>query len=159
MTEGSGSMILTYESRRGSGRPKNQCCGSGIRCLLDAWSGIRKPVGFYRIPDLGSRIPNPYFWELSDNFLGKKFYNTLKIVTIFFLQLSKIKQFSILWNLCLQKKVSKKNFSPLSDPGSGIPDPGSGIVRDKNPNPRIRATDLRIRSMPFSSVADEMGKI
>ncbi len=39
---------------------------------LDPGSGI----GFFRIPDLGSRIPNPYFWELSDNFSGKKFYNS-----------------------------------------------------------------------------------
>jgi hypothetical protein len=34
--------------------------GSGIRCLfdpLDPGSGI----GFFRIPDLGSRIPSPYF--------------------------------------------------------------------------------------------------
>ncbi len=65
-----------------------QCCGSG--------SGIRDPVpfwpletgsgiGFFQIPDLGSRIPNPYFWELSDNFLCKKFYNSLKIGPNFFL--------------------------------------------------------------------------
>jgi hypothetical protein len=47
-----------------------QCCGSGsgIRCPFDPW------------------IPNPYFWELSDNFLGKKFYNSLKICPSFFLQ-------------------------------------------------------------------------
>ncbi len=31
-------------------------------------------IGFFWIPDLGSRIPNPYVWELSDNFLGKKLY-------------------------------------------------------------------------------------
>ncbi len=49
--------------------------GSGIRCLFD-------PL----IPDLGSRIPNPYFWELSDNFLGNKFFNSLKICPNFFLQ-------------------------------------------------------------------------
>jgi hypothetical protein len=28
--------------------------------------------------DPGSRIPNPYFLELSDKFVGKKFYNSLK---------------------------------------------------------------------------------
>jgi hypothetical protein len=33
-----------------------QCCGKNL----------------FRIPDLRSRIPNPYFRELSDNFLGKK---------------------------------------------------------------------------------------
>ncbi len=53
-----------------------------IRCLSDPW--IRN--SFYTDP--GSRIPNPYFWELSDNFLGKKFYNSLKI---FFFSISKIK--------------------------------------------------------------------
>ncbi len=38
-----------------------QCCGSGsgIRCLFDPWTRIRDP--------------NPYFLELSDKFLGKKF--------------------------------------------------------------------------------------
>jgi hypothetical protein len=41
-------------------------------------------IGFF--PDPGSRIPNPYFWELSDNILGKKLYNCLKIGLNFFLQ-------------------------------------------------------------------------
>ncbi len=37
-----------------------------IRSLFDPW--IRDPEWvFFRIPDLGSRIPNPYFWELCDN--------------------------------------------------------------------------------------------
>jgi hypothetical protein len=67
---------------------KIQCCGSGsgIRCLFDPW--IRDPgsgMGFFRIPDPGSRIPRPYFEELFDNFFGKKFYNSLKIGPIFFL--------------------------------------------------------------------------
>ncbi len=42
--------------------------GSGIRCLFDTWIGIRDRF----FPDPGSRIPNPYFWEHSDNFLSKK---------------------------------------------------------------------------------------
>jgi hypothetical protein len=50
-----------------------QCCGSGsgirVRCLLTP--GIRNR--FYP----GSRIPTPYFSELSDKFLGKKFYRKL----------------------------------------------------------------------------------
>jgi hypothetical protein len=41
-------------------------------------------IGFFRIPDLGSRIPNPYFWDLNDIFLGKKFYNSFKIGPNFF---------------------------------------------------------------------------
>ncbi len=55
----------------------------------DPGSGASSPgsgIGFFRIPYLGSRIPNPYFLELSDNFLGKKFYNSLKIGPDFFLQ-------------------------------------------------------------------------
>ncbi len=31
----------------------------------------RSGIGFFRIPNLGSRNPNPYFWELSDNFLPR----------------------------------------------------------------------------------------
>jgi hypothetical protein len=34
----------------------------------------------------GSQIPNPYFLELSDTFLGKKFFNSLKIGPNVFLQ-------------------------------------------------------------------------
>ncbi len=63
---------------------------------------IRDPVPFWPLdsgseirnrffPDPGSRIPNPYFWEFSDNFLGKKFYNSLKIGPNFFLQHFKTK--------------------------------------------------------------------
>ncbi len=58
----------------------NQCCGSG--------SGIRHPLPFWPL-DPGSRIPNPYFLELSDNFLGKKLYNFLKIGPNFFLRIKK----------------------------------------------------------------------
>ena len=36
-------------------------------------------------PDPGSLIPNTYFWELSDNLLCKKLYNSLKIGPNFFL--------------------------------------------------------------------------
>ncbi len=36
--------------------------GSVIQCFFYPW--IRDMF----FPDLGSRIPNPYFWELSDNF-------------------------------------------------------------------------------------------
>jgi hypothetical protein len=61
--------------------------GSGAYLTPGSGSGI----GFFRIPDLGSRIPNSYFGELSDNFLGKKFYNSLKIGPNFFLQHFKTK--------------------------------------------------------------------
>ncbi len=90
----------------------NQCCGS---CLFDPW--IRDPEYFFP----GSRIPKPYFWELSDNFLGKKFYN------------------SVLWNLWLLKKVWQKIiFHPsllllFLDPGWE-----KIRIRDKHPGSGIR---------------------
>jgi hypothetical protein len=47
--------------------------------------------GAFLIPDLGSWIPTPYFLELSDKFLGKKFYNSLKTGPNIFLKYLKIK--------------------------------------------------------------------
>ena len=102
---------------------------------LDPGSGI----GFFRIPDLGSRIPNPYFWELSDNFLGKKFYNSLKIDPNLFLKHFKNK---IIFNFV--KFVATKNvwqqilFHPsllllFLDPGSEIRDPGWVKIRIRDP--------------------------
>jgi len=75
-----------------------QCCGSGsgIRDLVPFWpldSGSRIRNRFFSDPPR-SRIANPYFWELSDNILGKKFYNSLKIGPNFFFSISKIKYFS-----------------------------------------------------------------
>ncbi len=98
----------------------------------DPWSGA------FLIPGSGIRnrffldtrswIPNLYFWELSDNFLSKKFYILWKLAQVF----------SIMWNLWLPKKLWQKIFVSLlffldlgsrmgknQDPGSGIniPDP------------------------------------
>jgi hypothetical protein len=52
--------------------------GSGDFLTLDPDPG--SGIGFFRIPD-----PNSYFLELSDKFLGKKFYNSLKTGPNFFL--------------------------------------------------------------------------
>ncbi len=54
---------------------------SGSGAFLTPGSRIRKRF----FPDPGSRIsdPKPIFLELSDNFLGKKFYNSLKIGLFF----------------------------------------------------------------------------
>ncbi len=52
--------------------------GSGAFLTPGPGSGIRKSF-FPRF-----RIPTPYFLELSDKFLGKKFYNSLKTGPFFF---------------------------------------------------------------------------
>ena len=105
---------------------KEQCCGigSGILCLFDPW-----------IPDLGSRIPNQYFWELSDNFLGKKFYNSLKIGPYFFLQhFNNNIVFNFVKFMATKKVWQLIFFTPLfcscfwiRDPRSGVRDLGFGI--------------------------------
>jgi hypothetical protein len=120
-----------------------QCCGSGsgIRCLFDPWTG------FFRIPDLGSRIPTQYFLELSDKFLGKKFYNSLKSGPNFFLQHLKNKIiFNFVKFVAIKKGLSKKNFSPFSFVavfGSGIRVPGSGMGKNQDPESGI---NIRIRN-------------
>ncbi len=87
---------------------------------------IRDSVPFWPLAP-GSRIPNLYFWELSDKFLGKKFYNSLKIGPHCF-SISIIKYFSIQWNLSLQNKVWQlvdvlgSGMGKNQDPGSGIRD-------------------------------------
>ncbi len=70
-------LLCSLLSSSCKGEGLKQCCGSGsgIGCLFDPW-----------IPDLGSRIPNSYFWEFSDNLLGKKFHNSLKFGPNFFLE-------------------------------------------------------------------------
>ncbi len=97
-----------------------------------------------RIPDLGSRILNPYFLELSDNFLGKKFYNSLKTDPNFILQHFKNKIIFNVMKFVATKKGMTTIFSPsllllFLDPGSGwvkirIRDPGqiSGIRNTGN---------------------------
>jgi hypothetical protein len=114
---------------------------------LDPGSGI----GFFQIPDLGSRIPNPYFWEHSDNFLSKKLYDSLKIgPKIFFLIISKLNNFKFCEICGYKKKYDNKFcFTPLfcccfwiRDPRSGIRDPGSEI---RDPGSEIRDSRSGIR--------------
>jgi hypothetical protein len=83
------------------------------------------------IPDLGSRIPTPYFLELNDKFLGKKFYNSLKTGPNFLIQHLKNKIiFNFVKFVATKKGLTTNFFSPLSFGAgfvSGIQDPGSGI--------------------------------
>jgi hypothetical protein len=82
--------------------------GSGA--FLTPGSGIRN--GFF--PDPGSRIPNLYVWELSDNFLGRKLNNSLKIGPNFFLLHFKNKIIYNLVKFVATNKGLTKVFSPLS---------------------------------------------
>ncbi len=98
----------------------------GFDAFLTPGSGIRNRF----FPDLGSQIPNPYFWELSDNFLCKKFYNSLTIGLNFFFQhfKNKIVQFGKIYG-SKKKAWQQIFFHPclsllFLDPGSGIRDPG-----------------------------------
>ncbi len=114
--------------------------GLGPFWPLDPGSGI----GLFRIPDLGSRIPNSYFWELSHNFWGKKFHNSLKFGPNFFLQQFKnYIIFHFVKFVATKKCLTKNFFSPLSflhvfgsgirDPRSGIRDPGWVKIRIRDP--------------------------
>ncbi len=117
---------------------------------LDPGSGI----GFF--PDLESRIPNPYFWELIDNFWGKKFYNSLKIGPNFFLQHFKTKIICNSVKMWLHKKLWQQFlFHPsllllFLDPGSEIQYPGSEI---RDPRSGIRDPGSEIRD-PRSGIRD-----
>ncbi len=122
-----------------------QCCRS--------WSGIRCLSGsvIYFLMESGSRIPGtqPYFEELSDNFLGKKYFNSLSVDSNFFCTYSKINNFQFCKILCLLKKVRQQIFIPLlfwcfvlDHRGPGIRD--SECRMDKNQNQRwikIRTPD------------------
>ena len=95
-------------------------------------------IGIFRIPDLVFRIPNPYFRELSDNFLGKKFYNSLKIGPNFFLQHFKTKiMYNFVKFVATLKGMTSNFFLTLSFVaifGSEIRDPGwvKIGIRDKH---------------------------
>jgi hypothetical protein len=105
--------------------------GPGLFRPMDSNPG--SGIGFFS----GYRIPNPYFWELSDNFWGKKFYNSLKIGPNFVFQQFRNKIiFNFVKFVATKKGLTTNFFSPLSFVavfGSGIRDPGSGI---NIPNPQ-----------------------
>jgi hypothetical protein len=92
---------------------------------------IRDPVPFLT-PGPGTRIPNPYFFELSDKFLGKRLYNSLKTWSNFFLQYFKNKIILSFVKFVATKKRYDNNFFSHPFLLLGFLDPGSEI-RDKNP--------------------------
>ncbi len=106
-------------------------------------SGIRN--GFFS----GSRIPNLYVWELSDNFLGKKFNNSWKTGPNFFLLHFKNKTiYNFVKFVATKKGLTNFFFTPLfsccfwiRDPGSGIRDLGSGMGKNQDPGSGINIPD------------------
>ncbi len=111
--------------------------------------------GAYLTP--GSGIRNRFFLDpgsqihicesLLTIFLGKKFYNSLKIGPNYFLRHFKNK---IIFNFVIflaTKMVWQKNFFHPSllllflDPGSEIQDPGSGMDKDQDPGSGINIPD------------------
>ena len=122
---------------------QQQCYGSGSGALLTPGPGSGR--GFFRVPNLGSRIPTPYFLELSDKFLGKNFYNSFKTGPNFFVQHLKNKIiFNFVKFVATKKGMTTNFFSPLSFFavfGSWIRDPGSGMGKNQDPETsRIRNT-------------------
>jgi hypothetical protein len=104
INQGMRAMVVNWiiEVRQFSGRQQIEPCvqnrhllnsvadpdpGSGA--FLTPGSGI----GFFQIPDSGSRIPDPkphIFESIFNFFLGKNFNNSLKLAQIFFFSISKI---------------------------------------------------------------------
>ncbi len=107
--------------------------GSGIRNRFIPDSGSRISDPGSRIWDPGFRIPNPYFLELIDKLLGKKFYNSLKTGPNFFLHHLKNKIIFNFVKFVATKKGMTTNFFHPSlllrfwDPGSEFRDPRSGM--------------------------------
>jgi hypothetical protein len=97
-------------------------------------------MGFFWIPDLGSRIPNPY---------------SLKIGQKFFFSISKINNLQFCEICGYKKGLKKKFFPPLSlvevfgsgiqDSGSGIQDPGRVIIRIRDKHPGSATLFLRVQ--------------
>ncbi len=103
--------------------------GSGAFLTPGSGSGIRNR--FY--PDPGS-IPNPYFWELTDKFLAKKFYNFLKTGPNFFLPHFKNKIIDNFVKFVATKKVWQQIFfTPLFCCCFWIRDPGWVKIRIRDP--------------------------
>ncbi len=107
---------------------------------LDPGSGI----GFFRIPDLDPGSQTHTFENLVTTFWAKSSIILWKLAQIFFFSTSKLKKCTILWNLCLDKRVWHQIFSLLLlflDPGSEIRDPGSVMGKNQDPGSGINIPD------------------
>jgi hypothetical protein len=118
--------------------------GSGA--FLTPGSGIRNRF----IPDLRSRIPKSYFSELSDNFLSKKFCNSLKFGPNFFLHLFKKKIILHFVKFVATKKMYENKFfsAHLFCSCFWIRDAGwvKIRIRDKHPGSATLAKPRRVKS-------------
>jgi hypothetical protein len=114
--------------------------GSGP--FLTPGSEIRDPgseIGFFRILDVGSRIPNPYFDSLLTIFWAKCAVILCKVAQIFLSTSSKIKWLkNFVTFVATKKDMTKIFFHPsllllFLDPGSEIWDPGWIKIRIRDP--------------------------
>ena len=118
---------------------------SGAFLTLDPDPG--SGIGFFPDPGSRTRILNPYFLELSDKFLGKKFYNSFKTCQKIFLQHFKNKIiFNFVKFVATKKGLTTNFFHPsllllFLDPGSEIRDPGSGMGKNQDPGSGINIPD------------------
>jgi hypothetical protein len=85
-----------------------QCCGSGSGAFLTPGSGSR--IGFFRMPDLGSRSQAHIFESLMTIFWVKSSKILFKLVKKIFFASSKIEYFQFCY-FCGYKKMYKKMFT------------------------------------------------
>jgi hypothetical protein len=113
------------------------CCGSisGIPVPVPSW---RMDPGS-RIPDLWSRIPNPYFWGLSDNVLRKSTIILCELTHILSVPVQILNIFFTLWYLWIQNR--KNNFvSPRLL--MLLLDRGSAKEKNQDPDPQHCIAEL-----------------
>jgi hypothetical protein len=100
-------------------------------------------IGYFRVPHLGSQ---PHIFE---SLVGKSSISLLNLAQNFFFSISKIKLFSILWNLWLQKRHYK--FYLLF--WSGNRDPGSGMDKNQVQDKHLGSATLQKNVKKLSKIS------
>ncbi len=129
--------------------------GSGAFLTPGPGYGIRNRF----FPDLGSWIPNPYFWALSDKFLGKSSIILWKLAQFFSssaFQNKKIVVIPFFVATEITKLTTTIFFHPsllllFLDPGPWIRDPGwlKIRIRDNHPGSATLFPGMKTGSLPW----------
>ena len=98
------------------------------------------------------RIPNPYFWELNDNFWGRKFYSSLWIGPNFFLHKLKI---NIIYKFVIFVATKKRKVNNFFSPLSFVAILGSGSVNPLLPTPPYPTHQTPPNSTPLHPTAPQ----